>query len=52
MRHSTSCDPDDEISVSKEGYLPYRGPLSGIREVGRGTYQLELQRVGTAPPES
>jgi hypothetical protein len=48
----TELDPDDEISISKAGYLPYKGPLSGLPEVGRGTYQIELVRVGTAPPEN
>lgn len=48
----TELDPDDEISVSKDGYLPYKGPLGGLREIARGTYEIELKPVGTAPPQN
>ena len=39
----TEIDGDSEIAISKDGYLPYKGPLNGLREVSRANFFLELR---------
>ena len=34
----------DVVSISKDGYLPYRGPLRDLPQVARATYKCELRR--------
>ncbi len=49
VRVETPCDLptelglDDELSVSKEGYLPFRGTLRDLVQISRGTFELRLQ---------
>ena len=40
----TELDEDDEIIVTKKGYLPWKGPLSDLPQIARGTYQLRLEQ--------
>lgn len=41
----TELDEDDEIIVTKKGYLPWKGPLSDLPQIARGTYQLRLEQL-------
>ena len=50
LRLETPCDLptelglDDELSVSKEGCLPFHGTLRDLVQISRGTFELRLQR--------
>ena len=45
----TPCDlkrevsPADVVTISKDGYLPYRGKLERLRQTTRGTYLCVLR---------
>lgn len=45
----TELDLDDEISVSKQGYVPFRGTLGEIREISRRTFEVRLNPVSSDP---
>ncbi|MGQ9589515.1 MAG: hypothetical protein ACUVYA_04380 [Planctomycetota bacterium] len=45
----TELDLDDEISVSKRGYVPFRGTLGEIREISRRTFEVRLNPVSSNP---
>ena len=45
----TELDLDDEISVSKPGFVPFRGTLGEIREISRRTFEVRLNPVSSNP---
>lgn len=55
LRLETPCDlptelgPSDEISVSKPGYVPFRGRLGELREISRWTYEARLNPANPNP---
>ena len=51
LRMMTPCDlphdlsPNDQINVTKPGYLPFSGALNDLMQDARKTYHVELHRT-------